>query len=120
MLDDPGAPAAPVAPSAGADRRKYPRYPANAATSSYLVTPGTEFLFPERLHNVSAGGVNLTLDQALTPGTTAVLDVYNLELDFALRREIRVAYSLPQNAGQFRVGCSFTAELTHDELWGLL
>jgi PilZ domain-containing protein len=87
--------------------------------SSYLAT-GTEVLFPERINNLSAGGVNLTLSQPLAPGTVGTLDLYNLHRDFPFQVSVRVAYAYEQADGSFNLGCVFSRELNNSEVWGLL
>src|SRR5262249_2906991 len=120
MFDSPGVPPVNPTPSPGEERRKYVRYPANRATCSYLALPPNETLFPERIQNISAGGVRLVLDRKLDPGTIATLDLYNLTRDFPCRVSLRVAYTLEQPGGKFMLGCAFHGELDNGEVWGLL
>jgi hypothetical protein len=119
MFNSPGVPPANPNALSGPDRRKWTRYPASQAMSSYLAT-GTQVVFPERIDNISAGGVRLTLRQQLTPGTLATLDLYNLHRDFPFQITLRVVYVLQQPDGSLQLGCAFGRELHNSEVWGLL
>jgi hypothetical protein len=120
MFDKPAVPpTSPPAPQ-GPERRKHVRYTPNPATSIYLTLADQEKLFPERLADVSAGGLGLVLDRKLEAGTVATVDLYNVTREFPLQIQLRIAYAHEQPDGTVVHGCAFQRDLQSVEVWGLL
>ena len=120
MFDKPAVPPTPPSSPQGPERRQYVRYDPSPGTSIYLVTVGQEVLFPERIHNISAGGIRLVLDRKLEPGTVATADLFNITRDYPCQVSLSVAYVVEQPDGSVIHGCSFRRILHNVEVWGLL
>jgi hypothetical protein len=100
------------------ERRRCPRFPANAAVRSHLsVTEGGD-IWPERIRNISAGGISLLVDRPIAPGTMMTLDLYHIMRRLYCRRRLRVVSSI-ESEGGFIIGGPFDGELWLDELQGL-
>jgi hypothetical protein len=120
MFNNLAVPPTGPSPLQGPERRQHVRYPANPATSIYLVTSGQGVLFPDQFHDISAGGLRLVLRQELAPGTVATVDLYNIVRAFSFQIQLAVAYTIDQPDGSVVHGCTFSRTLHNVELWGLL
>jgi hypothetical protein len=120
MFDKPAVPPPNVEAPHGPERRKHIRYTPSSATCVHLVTAANDVLFPDRINNISAGGISLVLDREIKPGTIATIDLFNITREFPCQLELCVTYALGQEDGSVVHGCSFKRALDNVEVWGLL
>jgi c-di-GMP-binding flagellar brake protein YcgR len=102
-----------------AEQRAYQRYKVNVH-AHYVVIPADEDIPPRpaHIHDISATGIGLLTDEALSPGTLLSAELKGSGKPFTiLACIVRV---VEQENGQYLVGCSFIRELTEADLKGLL
>jgi hypothetical protein len=119
MLEDP--PSSPLEPVIipDSERRHEGRFRVHRGASGFVRTGQDEVLFPERIVDVSTGGVQLVLSRRLEPGTSGVFQIYNVARDFSSGGEVRVVYANEDVHGMFAHGCTFARRLSQLDLWGL-
>lgn len=107
------------APAGVSDRRSTKRRACDLLT---FFKPGTGVLDTvwrmARVGDVSGGGLRLLLHDPPAVGALLVIELRRGE--FFRRREARVTYRAPTEAGPWVVGCAFRAPLADDEIAALL
>jgi hypothetical protein len=101
---------------AAEDRRVWVRHPANLETTYRPAGSGDSARFSAVVRNISGGGLSLLVDRDFAPG-----DLLSVELpgpaegssSSALACVVHVA---PQGEGKWVVGCTFSRELSDEDL----
>ena len=109
----------PTAPAgAPSERRRWPRSPCRLTAQWYALAAGRSSREPAQVRDLSAGGLGLLCDCAVSPGELLVV-----ELPYTARRLPRVfpllvAHATPAQR-QWAVGGRFSVPLLDAELQGL-
>ena len=103
-----------------ANRRKWVRHPCGPEVSCRLVLDESTILPVERIQNLSAGGVNLILNDLVPTGKILTVELRHEQRPVLLQREARVTYLFRTPDGRFTLGAAFAWELGVRELKQLL
>ncbi len=98
------------------ERRIWIRYPADLETTYQPAAPGTVERLSARVRNISLGGVSLAVDRAFAEG-----DMLSVELPGATEASrcnvlACVVHVTPGANGEWVVGCTFSRELSEEDL----
>jgi hypothetical protein len=98
------------------ERRAWQRVPAEIATVVQPISDSNPKPVPATIHNVSLGGVLLTLNRAFTEG-----DLISVELPGVTEQERSTVLACVIHVGQqpdgkWAVGCTFSRELSEEDL----
>jgi hypothetical protein len=104
----------------GANRRKWVRHACSADVSCRLLLGGDTALAVERVQNLSAGGVNLVVNDLVPTGKILIVELCHVQRHVVIQREARVTYVFRTPDGRFALGGAFAWELGVRELEQLL
>jgi PilZ domain len=107
---------APSARPRGEQRRRHPRFPCEPTTFGLVQASPDTPLELAGVRDISQSGVGLLFRRRLNPGRTVVLNLFNARRNFACRLVMRVVYASAQPDGTFRLGGTFTQELSPAEV----
>ncbi len=106
------------------DRRCATRYPCGLGTSRHIIAKvraaENEPKITAQVRNVSATGLSILVDRALTPEQVLRVELYRPSRFWSGEIPMRVVYSQSYPDGEYIVGGAFTRELNGDELQALL
>lgn len=108
------------AAAARANRRKWVRHPCGPEVACRLVLDEQTILPVERIQNLSAGGVNLVLNDLVPTGKVLTVELCYEQRRVLVQREARVTYVFRTPDGRFTLGAAFAWELGARELKQLL
>jgi PilZ domain-containing protein len=101
------------------DRRAQPRHNCGSARVVHLAIRPSFRAVRAIVSNVSAGGLGLTFNRALDPGTILAVQVRGRRLGVSLVRVARVVHAT-QTDGHWRIGCTISPPFSPEELQSLL
>ena len=121
MLNPSPAPScdADTHPEIEIDRRAQPRHNCGRARVVHLAVRPSFRAVRAIVSNVSAGGLGLTFNRALDPGTVLAVQVRGRRLGVSLVRVARVVHAT-QADGHWRIGCTISPPFSPEELQSLL
>jgi hypothetical protein len=103
------------ASEAMADRRRWPRQPCAIETSCAAVG-GDETPFPATVQDISPVSVRLLVPRPFTTGALLSMALAVREGQATIQVLACVVHARPHEDGRWAVGCSFSQELTDEEL----
>jgi hypothetical protein len=106
-------------PELDLERRAQPRHNCGSARVIHLAIRPSFRAVRAIVSNVSAGGLGLTFNRALDPGTILAVQVRGRRLGVSLVRVARVVHAT-QSDGHWRIGCTVTPPFSPEELQSLL
>lgn len=101
------------------DRRAWVRYGAELDAACKPAGAMRDAGWPARTHDISAGGVGLTMRHCFKVGTRLSLEIKGADGVVLLRIQARVVHAMPFRDGQasgWLVGCAFDRTLNSAEL----
>jgi hypothetical protein len=98
------------------ERRAWVRYASCPYAASYVLDVKTDVGWWAKIHDVSAGGVALSLDWRVKPGSILILEKLGGTGRPYRALTLRVAHTSPDPAGGWFVGCEFVRPLTDEDL----
>src|SRR5262245_390620 len=101
-------------------RRASPRYRCPPATLCLLTFPDTGKSLQGWVHNLSAGGIGLSLLRPLAPGTPLTIRLRTTTSERPVQLAAEVVHATPQLDGLWRVGCKLAERLGPEALEALL
>jgi hypothetical protein len=104
----------------GSEQRKSTRRPCGLEPSCRLFASLTTVPSLVTVRNLSTGGVSLTVDQRIDPGTLVWLELFNTTQNYHCQIEMEVVYIYEPSPDEFILGGIFTRELTDVEVQGLI
>ena len=102
------------------ERRQWYRYPCGPQLYGRLIIDGVIDFWAARIHNLSTGGIKLTLDVPMPRGKVVLVVLHNPARRYSCQRQLRIAYNHKVAKVQFIAGGSFLTELSAQEMNGLL
>lgn len=97
------------------DHREAERHPCQLEATSHPIEVGETLSWGAVVHDISAGGVGITLCFPFRPGTYLAVDLQGP--GGAVRTlMVRVVHVHDQRDGQWRLGCEFIKPLTQSEM----
>jgi hypothetical protein len=107
-------------PTRQANRRTAVRHACALSARFQVVGFHTDFSRPAVSRNISTGGVALLTRQPIRPGTCLRLYLHSADRETGIGRAVVVRHFTRTGPDQWLVGCSFSTELTTEELIALL
>jgi hypothetical protein len=107
-------------PALRVERRVWVRYPCDLDTAFQPLMSRTESQWPGRIHNISRGGMALTLRRRFEPGTLLSIHIQVGDESTPVVLVARVARVSPRHDQTWLVGCQFTSPLADEDLQALL
>jgi hypothetical protein len=98
------------------ERRAWVRYASCPYAASYVIDAKTDVGWWAKIHDVSAGGVAMSLNWRVKPGSILVLEKLGGAGRPYRTLTMRVAHMSPDPAGGWFVGCEFVRPLTDEDL----
>ncbi len=118
-MPDPVPCEADTQPELEVERRRQPRHSCGTARVIHLAIRPSFRAVRAIVSNVSAGGLGLTFNRALDPGTVLAVQVRGRRLGVSLVRVARVVHAT-QAGGHWRIGCTISPPFSPEELQSLL
>jgi hypothetical protein len=101
---------------AALERRAWVRYASCPYAASHVVDANTDVGWWAKIHDISAGGMAMSLNWRVKPGSILVLEKFGGAGRPNRTLAIRVAHISPDPAGGWFVGCEFVRPLTDADL----
>ena len=102
------------------EQRQWVRHACGPETACHLLGDAPLDCWAVGVRNLSAAGVNFTLDRVIPTGKVLTVELHHRGRQLSCRCQVRVVYSLQEPTGQYSVGGTFLQQLTDQEIQGLL
>jgi c-di-GMP-binding flagellar brake protein YcgR len=110
-----GRPAAKLQDGAD-ERRVWVRYPANLAIGFKPAGAPHNTRLSARIRNISIGGINLLSNRAFQPGQLVTVELPGTKEQSPCHVLACIVHCLEEKNGEWSLGCTFSRELSDDDL----
>lgn len=102
------------------ENRAWKRFGCDVKANYSLVSDATKKSWPAQVVNISAGGIGLTVHQAVEAGALLSLDLTNLGGKESRTILVCVVHVIARMGGEWVLGCNFIHELSEADMQALL
>jgi c-di-GMP-binding flagellar brake protein YcgR len=116
LIGEPGQGTTAMLEPGADERRVWIRYPADLETAYKPAAAADNLRLSARVRNISLGGVNLMTNRAFQPGELLSIELPGDTEDSRCNALACVVHCAEELPGEWSLGCTFSRELTEDDL----